>query len=128
MSGETRIGTDIVGVDEVRQALTTHGERYLARVYTAAERADCGSNPARLAARFAAKEALVKALRVVDGGTPPLEIETVLVGGLPEMTVYGSLADRLHEAGLTVTSVSLAHAECHAIATVLLAPGAGRWS
>jgi holo-[acyl-carrier protein] synthase len=57
-----QVGIDLVRTDEVRGSLAAHGERYLNRIYTEAERRDAGANPRRLAARFAAKEATIKAL------------------------------------------------------------------
>jgi holo-[acyl-carrier protein] synthase len=51
-----------VDVDEVRDAMLRHGERYLQRVYTRHELGDCGGRPRALAARFAAKEATIKVL------------------------------------------------------------------
>ena len=63
-----RVGIDLVLVDSIREALDLHGDRYLERVYTAQEIADCRDGddvaPERLAARFAAKEAGMKALRL----------------------------------------------------------------
>src|SRR5919202_4666096 len=70
-----RVGIDSVSVESVREALAAHGDRYLQRVYTAGEREACGGDPERLAARFAAKEAAVKALRAGDGGLPWTAIE-----------------------------------------------------
>ena len=61
---------DLVRVDEVRDSLAAHGERYLERIYTEAERRECGSDPRCLAGRFAAKEATVKALGGGDGALP----------------------------------------------------------
>ncbi|GGL12561.1 phosphopantetheinyl transferase (holo-ACP synthase) [Curtobacterium luteum] len=58
-----RTGTDLTAVDDVVRGIATHGERYLARIFTDRERADSGDDPERLAARFAGKEAVVKLLR-----------------------------------------------------------------
>jgi holo-[acyl-carrier protein] synthase len=58
-----QVGIDLVDVDAVRAALRDHRDRYLTRVYTAREAADCAGSPNRLAQRFAAKEATIKALR-----------------------------------------------------------------
>ena len=65
-----RVGLDLVSVQTVADALSAHGDHYLGRVYTPAEVADCRTgdtvDPQRLAARFAAKEAAFKVLRVGD--------------------------------------------------------------
>jgi holo-[acyl-carrier protein] synthase len=60
------VGIDLVRTDEILASLARDGERYVQRVYTAAEQRECGSDPRRLAARFAAKEATLKALRWGD--------------------------------------------------------------
>jgi holo-[acyl-carrier protein] synthase len=57
-------GIDLVEVDEVRAAMAAHGERYLERLFTPAERAAAADRPRRLAATLAAKEATFKALAV----------------------------------------------------------------
>ncbi len=68
MSITRRIGMDLVSVGGVRASLEARGDRYLHRVYTETEIRECttpsGVDPRLLAARFAAKEAVVKALRV----------------------------------------------------------------
>ena len=65
-----RVGIDLVRVREIADSVATFGERYLARLYTTAERAYAESDavrmPERLAARFAAKEATIKALGLVE--------------------------------------------------------------
>ncbi len=58
-----RVGIDTVEVAAVEAAIAAHGDRYLERVYTPREVADCNGDAERLAARFAAKEATFKALR-----------------------------------------------------------------
>ena len=80
--------------------MAAHGDRYLARVYTPRELEDCrgpggraGPDPAHLAARFAAKEAVFKILRVGDQAVAWLDVQTrrdptgwdklILPGGLP---------------------------------------------
>jgi holo-[acyl-carrier protein] synthase len=58
-----RVGCDVADVEDVQNSLAAFGDRYLRKVYTASEIDDCqGRNRAqRLAARFAAKEAVIKA-------------------------------------------------------------------
>jgi len=57
-----RTGIDFCEISRVRDAIERHGEHFLARIYTPAERSLCGTNYPSLAARFAAKEAVAKAL------------------------------------------------------------------
>lgn len=65
MSGEwVSVGVDIVEIERIARTLARFGERFLRRVYTEAEIAYCRGRPSRLAARFAAKEAVAKALGV----------------------------------------------------------------
>jgi holo-[acyl-carrier protein] synthase len=64
-----RVGIDLVQIEDIRESIAAYGERYLERTYTDEERRDCGGDPSHLAARFAAKEAALKALGG-DGGGP----------------------------------------------------------
>ena len=67
------VGIDLASVSQVRRSLRDFGDRYLHRVYTPTEIADCcaSHDPAPgLAARFAAKEATIKALMVEDRPAP----------------------------------------------------------
>ncbi|MBO0796932.1 MAG: holo-ACP synthase, partial [Ktedonobacteraceae bacterium] len=56
------VGIDIIEVERVRKVYERHGERFLSRVYTPDEVRQCRGKMARLAGRFAAKEAISKAL------------------------------------------------------------------
>ncbi|MEA2169035.1 MAG: holo-[acyl-carrier protein] synthase [Solirubrobacteraceae bacterium] len=119
-----RVGIDTVSVESVQAALQAHGQRYLERVYTAREIADCtgadGVDPERLAARFAAKEAAVKALRIV-GGVAWTAVEVVRdPGGWPELVLHGAAAERAREGGLDDSAVSLTHEAGLASAVVVL--------
>ncbi len=118
------VGTDLVFIADVRESLDTFGERYLRRVYTAAEIAACREHDgrfsaSRLAARFAAKEATVKALRT-DAGVSYLDIEVVNDrSGAPTLTLSGSLKRRADVSGTAPASVSLAHEGDYAMAVCL---------
>ncbi|MBX3002168.1 MAG: holo-ACP synthase, partial [Caldilineaceae bacterium] len=57
-----RTGVDIIEIERIAQAVDQHGQRFLSRVYTPQELSYCGKRIASLAARFAAKEAIAKAL------------------------------------------------------------------
>ncbi len=105
-----RVGIDTVEVAAVEAALAAHGERYLERVYTPAEVADCDGDAERLAARFAAKEAALKALRAGDGGVPWHAVEVRRTpSGHPELALHGAAAVLAADAGLDELAVSLTH-------------------
>ena len=69
------VGIDLVDIDDVRDALRTHGDRYLRRIYTECEVDESRGRPERLAQCFAAKEAALKALRQADEAVPWPAIE-----------------------------------------------------
>ncbi len=108
------VGVDLMAVQDVADALAAFGDHYLHRVYTAAELADCTGSPASqaasLAARFAAKEATVKALRPVGGGVGWLDIELCRdEGGAPRLELHGVVSALAEERGFSELSVSISH-------------------
>jgi holo-[acyl-carrier protein] synthase len=113
------VGIDLVDVEEVRQSMRAHGERYLKRVYTDAERHDCASSPRRLAQCFAAKEATMKAL----GCRERLPWHSIALGrdaaGRPAVVLSGPAAQRARERDLQQLAVSFGGARAQAIAIVL---------
>jgi holo-[acyl-carrier protein] synthase len=117
-----RIGCDVVDIDDVQESIATFGERYLRKVFTAGEIRDCqGHNRTqRLAARFAAKEAVIKAFAEPDMPFPLPEIEVIRDGPLPLLRLSGSVAERARRLGWLSSSLSLSHADCHAMAVVLV--------
>jgi len=119
---------DLVHVPDVQSSLDTFGQRYLRRVYTDRELATCAVNggwsAARLAARFAAKEAAVKVLRPVDG-LSYRHIEVVNDStGAPELSFTGSAQLRADAVGLQGHTLSLSHDGAYAVAVFagLVAP------
>ncbi len=119
------IGVDLVEVARVQAVLARHPARFLERVYTPQEVADCQGQAASLAARWAAKEAVSKALGSGWEGIEWTEIEIVRTPqGQPGIVLHGAaraLADRL---GLQQWVVSLSHTAAYAVAFVI-AQGAG---
>ncbi|PKN23580.1 MAG: hypothetical protein CVU65_13910 [Deltaproteobacteria bacterium HGW-Deltaproteobacteria-22] len=127
------MGTDLVSFDVFREAVTSESHSgILLSVFTDGERSDAQAGPVpeweRLAARFAAKEACVKALRSALAmraspvAEPQLaEIEVVrFASGAPVLELHGqakAIADLL---GVTQTWVSLSHDKEYAMATVIL--------
>lgn len=127
--GVVGVGTDLVDIDRFRRVLA-RTPRLADRVFTDTERAYAGSarDPVpRLAARFAAKEAALKALGVGLGGARFAEIEVERrSGGEPALLVRGSAALRARERGVEGFLVTLSHTDHLAQATVIaVASGPG---
>ena len=119
----TSVGVDLLEVNRIETAITRYGERFLMRVFTEDELAYCKSQPQQLAARFAAKEAVSKALGT--GIQHPVgvgwrEIEIIAdARGKPMVRLSGSAARRAAEIGLRTFALSLSHTRDHAIAMVV---------
>ena len=115
------VGCDLVDVAEVAESLSRFGERYLARVFTPAEASvlDSSNGVMRLAARFAAKEAAVKALALSGQATPLREIEVVMRTEVPVLVLHGSMAELATERRWTANSLSLSHTDSSAMAVVV---------
>jgi holo-[acyl-carrier protein] synthase len=123
-----RVGCDVVPFGDVRDSLTAFGDRYLRKVFTTREISDChGRNRVhRLAARFAAKEAVIKAFAEPDMPFPWREIEVTRDGPLPMLRLSGALAERARHQGWLTSALSLSHADCHAMAVVFVVCSAER--
>ena len=117
-----RVGCDVVDVDDVQGSLSAFGDRYLRKIFTAAEISDCrGRNQVQgLAARFAAKEAVIKVFAEPDMAYPWLEMEVTKDGPLPRLRLSGGLAERARRRGWLASSLSLSHTGCHAMAVVVV--------
>ncbi len=117
-----RVGCDVVPMAEIQDSLTAFGDRYLRKVFTASEINDCQGRDRvhRLAARYAAKEAVIKAFAEPDMAFPWCEIEVTRNGPLPLLRLSGSLAERAQQQGWLTSSLSLSHADCHAMAVLFV--------
>jgi holo-[acyl-carrier protein] synthase len=119
------LGIDVVEVGRLAEALERHGERFEGRVYTAAERAACnprGDRVLALAARFAAKEACLKALGTGWAeGLGFRDVEVVRDGNEPpRLILHGAAARRADALGVVRSHVSLTHQPGLAAAVVVL--------
>ena len=118
-------GVDLVEIDRIERAIARHGDRFLARVFTQNEILYSRGRVGELAARFAAKEAVSKALGVglralAHDGIYWKDVEvTGDRRGKPIVRLFGRAAERADELGLTEWSVSLTHTHEHAIALVV---------
>ena len=115
-----RVGVDIIEIARIAEAVTQYGERFLHRVYTDAELEYCQSRINQLATRFAAKEAVVKALGAGNGGIGWKDMEVVTgEDGAPSIKLHGKAVERFNELGLTDLVISLSHSKEYAVASVV---------
>ncbi len=115
-----RVGVDIIEIARVAEAIDRYGERFLHRVYTDAEIEYCKGRVNQLASRFAAKEAVVKALGTGDSGIGWKDMEIVSAGdGAPSIVLHGKALDRFNQLGLAELAVSLSHSKEYAVASVV---------
>lgn len=118
------IGIDVVEVGRIAEAIERHGEAFLARLFTAGERAYCEAQnvPAmHFAARFAAKEAVAKALGTGIGGDAAwLDLEVLRdPSGAPRIALNGDAAEFARAVGITSVQISLTHAKAYAAANAV---------
>lgn len=123
-----RIGLDLVAVDSVAQSLRgEHREHYLKRVYTEREVDDCRGpsgrvEAERLAARFAAKEAVIKALPGAGEGVRLTAIEVRSEpNGEVRLELSGRAAELADEGGVNELALSITHEAGFAAASVVSA-------
>jgi holo-[acyl-carrier protein] synthase len=117
------LGIDIVEVDRIRRAVARWGEAFLCRIFTPAELARGGASPVapeRLAGRFAAKEAVMKALGIGRRGVGWREIEiTVDPMGKPGVRLTGRASAVAERLGVRAWRVAISHTRLLAIAEAL---------
>lgn len=114
------VGVDLAEIPRIRRALTRWGERFLRRVYTPAEVAYCRGRVPELAARFAAKEAVSKALGTGLVGVSWVEMEVLADRrGKPLVVLHGRALARAEALGLDTWAVSLTHTDSTAAAFVV---------
>ena len=122
-------GIDLVEIRRIQQSFERYGQRFLDRVYTAAEQAYCMRKRKKaaesLAARFAAKEAGAKALGTgISRGVNWLEIEVGREpGGRPTLRFHGRAAEIAEQMGVARMALSITHTAELAMASVLLEDG-----
>ena len=120
-----RVGTDLALISQTQASIDEFGERYLRRIFTAGELTDCDARGAgrvaSLTARFAAKEALLKALAPEPTATPPWTSMEVVVAssGAPSLQLHGECAELAQTRGVSSFAVSLTHEADYASAVVV---------
>lgn len=117
----TGVGIDIIEIERIRSVLERRGDRFLSHVFVPCETEYCLSRrePARhFAARFAAKEAVVKALAVRRGMLFLWRDIEILRNedGAPSVRLTGRALDLATSRGVSEIRISLSHSETHAVA------------
>ncbi len=118
-------GIDIAEVPRIQQSIERFGDRFLLRIYTEGEMRYCdgkANRAERYAARFAAKEAAMKALGTGwNHGVRWRDCEVVrLPGGRPTIKFHGKAAEFAAKLGVKNTALSISHTVDQAIAQVIL--------
>jgi holo-[acyl-carrier protein] synthase len=119
-AGPVEVGIDIIEIERIGRVLEKYGDRFLHRIYTDKERQRYATRVPELAARFAAKEATMKALGTGIRGVRWRDIETLPNRrGKPILVLHGTAKARAELLGLEFWSISLTHSRTEAMATVI---------
>ncbi len=112
-----RTGVDLVEIDRLDQLEPAIRERFLQRVFTVRELAECGGSSASLAGRFAVKEAVAKALGCGIGaiGWQSVEVQRGPQGE-PLLLLHDKAETLAESLGLSQWSISISHSRTHVVA------------
>ncbi|HET6319574.1 MAG TPA: holo-ACP synthase [Chloroflexota bacterium] len=117
-------GVDIVEIDRVADLARRYGDRFGRRVFAPDEWSAYQSQPSSLAARFAAKEAVIKAL-----GSPQMALHEIRVvrqsSERPTVELVGRALERSRALGVKHIALSLSHSQRYAVAFVVLERDSG---
>lgn len=118
------IGLDATDIPRVERAIARYGERFIHRIFTEAEIAYCSGKHRpgpHYAGRFAAKEAVMKALGTgMTRGVTWRDIEVVRGGGAPRLVLRGGALRHFQKLGATSSLLTITHAETLALAQVVI--------
>ena len=113
-------GIDLVEVKRIQRSVERYGVRFLNRIYTERELAYCSGRADRLAARFAVKEAVGKALGTGIGDIGWKDIEVVNdAQGRPTLVLHSAAEALAGHLSFTQWSISISHTDTHAIGMVV---------
>ncbi len=113
-------GVDIIEISRIGRVLEQYGQRFLRRIFTPGEIEYCRERPPNLAARFAAKEATMKALGTGVRGVGWKDIEVIRASsGAPSIVLHGRAKARAQRLGVQEIALSLSHSREYAVAFVV---------
>ena len=117
-------GIDVIEVDRIRQSIERHGDRFVERIYSPEEAEYCrrmAAWPKHFAGRFAAKEAVAKALGTgIAGGVRCRDITIANDGhGRPRVELHGRALELSQKLGITSWHVSISHCDLCAVASAI---------
>ena len=120
------IGIDIVSISKVEELISKH-ENFLTMVFTAREIAYCEEkkkSEEHFAARFAAKESVLKAVGIgLGGGIEWTDVEILSSNsGKPRVCLHGEIKEIACKKNVEKIIISLSHCETHAVAQALVIP------
>ena len=115
-----KTGIDLIEIGRIRKALERHGDRFLERIFTPAEVAECRGRVETVAACFAAKEAVVKALGTGIGPVSWTDVECLHhTSGEPYIILHGQAQRVAESLELKHWAVSQSHSQEMATAVVV---------
>jgi holo-[acyl-carrier protein] synthase len=118
------VGVDIIEISRIAEAVERWGDRFLRRIYTDAELEYCRGRAPQFASRFAAKEAVMKALGTGRRGVDWRDIEVVRSrGGPPKIVLHGRASRVAERLAVTEVALSLSHSKEFAVASALIEAG-----
>ena len=115
------VGVDIIEINRISATVDRWGDRFLHRIYTQGELDYCRGRPPQLAARFAAKEAVMKALGTGVRGVGWRDIEVVRQRGrAPTVRLHGRATKVSERLAVTQIALSISHSKEYAVASVVM--------
>jgi holo-[acyl-carrier protein] synthase len=120
-NNELHSGIDIIEIDRIQNVLRKHPERFLRKIFTEYEINYCRGRATQLAARFASKEAAMKALGTGVRGVGWREVEVQrLRSGKPYIILHGRAKKRAGSMGIKKIELSISHSKNLATAMVIM--------
>ncbi|MEK9658342.1 MAG: holo-ACP synthase [Chloroflexota bacterium] len=114
------VGVDVIEISRIAATYARFGQRFVERIFTPAEAAYCRGRAPQMAARFAAKEAVMKALGTGTRGVGWREVEVTRErSGAPSVALHGRAAARAERLGIDRLAISLSHSREYAVASVV---------